>query len=259
MEIIFQFKGIREETGFHVSRIPDNTINCTECEEIVKIKNLGFVEYFDFKTIKHYFYFFRFNLMERTKSNLKNSWEMPWNINPFGETANSLGQFWPNQWILSKGRPVLYIPNRYELVFIANWMYGANATLYWNYLNDWSKSLVIDANLHFHAIFEQESIMRSETKAGKREAQVFAYNQTSDNSRKFVKTVNINNFWLIFRITITFQLPQKERRIFWRILSFSDNLSCILFVVGINLSFVEIAILFWLQAIRKFSLINDFW
>jgi hypothetical protein len=54
-------------------------------------------------------------------------------------------------------------------------------------------------------------------------------------------------------------LPQKERRIFWRILSFSDNLSCILFVVGINLSFVEIAILFWLQAIRKFSLINDFW
>ncbi len=77
---------------------------------------------------------------------------------------------------------------------------------------------VIDANLNFHGIFEKESIYYAvgdkETKAGKREAQVFAYNQTSDNSRKFVKTVNINNFWLIFRITITFQLPQKERRIF---------------------------------------------
>jgi hypothetical protein len=117
MEIIFQFKGIREETGFHIPRIPDNAINCTE---IVKMKNLGFVEYFDFKTIKHYFYFFRFNFMDRTKPNLTNSSEIPWNMNSFGETANSLGQLWPNQWILRKDKPVLYIPNRYELVFIAN-------------------------------------------------------------------------------------------------------------------------------------------
>ncbi len=77
IEIIFRFKGIREETGFHISRIPYNTINCTECEEIVKMKNLGFVQYFDFKTIKHYFYFFQFNLMDRIKSNLINCSEMP--------------------------------------------------------------------------------------------------------------------------------------------------------------------------------------
>jgi hypothetical protein len=59
---------------------------------------------------------------------------------------------------------------------------------------------VIDANLNFHGIFEKESIYYAvgdkETKAGKREAQVFAYNQTSDNSRKLIKT--LNNLWLIF-------------------------------------------------------------
>ncbi len=55
---------------------------------------------------------------------------MPWNMNPLGETANSLDQLWSNQWILRKGKSVVYLPNRYELVFIANGMYGANATFY---------------------------------------------------------------------------------------------------------------------------------
>jgi len=164
------------------------------------MKSLGFEMKFILNEHKHHFNFYRI-LKDDKKINITNWREMPWNMSPTGEQLN--GPLWPKGWPNRDDKPVIYIPNNYELTFIVNGLHGSKPILTWNNLNttNWSKSWesqVIDTKIKFHGLFVKNDVIYAigdQSKAGQRESQVFKYDPTSDSGRNFVKTVSkVYNF-----------------------------------------------------------------